>query len=113
MVSNKEMVVLLDDWMIKVDISTKDRDANALCESTRMMLAFAIILHTYFPETLTEVVRNQMRSLFSEATLCVDSIVEENHDTDGCLDLYHRNIHERHAKFEELDQTWWGVTART
>lgn len=113
MVSCEEMVALFQEWKENVAEAVSMRNANELCESTRMMLALAMILRAYFPETLTHEQLSQMKSLFSEAVGTVKDLVSEGTDPDGCLDLYYRNVQERRAKFEELGQTWWRVTART
>ena len=110
MVSREEIILLFEDWKEKVALAITERNANELCESTRMMLALAMILRAYFPEALTDEHLDQMKNLFSAAVESVDDLVNEGVDIDGCLDLYHRNVHERSEKFEGLGQAWWRVT---
>lgn len=105
----KEVFELFKEWMAKIEIGVGQKDGNTLCEATRMALAFALILHAYFPDMLTREIGKQMKDSFTRALACVTEQRKNGIDPDGCYDLYECNIRERLQKYEELSQTWWSA----
>lgn len=109
MLSREEATGLLTKWAKKLTQAIEEKEGEAICESTRMILFFVITLHTYFPDDLScEIIINLIDS-FKEAHDCVDEQLEAN--PDGCYDLYERNIRIRLDKLTDRWRTWWPVPA--
>jgi len=113
MIPSKELVEEFEGWMAKIDAAIGDKDGSMLCEATRMALAYALILHTDYPDELTVEMGKQMKERFTKALGCVTEVLgqcAEENGPDGCYDPYERNIQERLRRFEEWSSEWWKVT---
>ena len=107
MLTREDVVEQFNEWMTNLENALNKKDGNDLSESTRMVLAFALILHAYFPDTLTYEIGQRMKELFAKSLACVTEQLDNGINPDGCYDLYQRNIHERLEKLEELGRAWW------
>lgn len=71
--TRKEAVGTLREWMLKIEESLGNRDVGTLCEGTKMVLAFAMILHTYFSDELPREKGERIKELFERALECASS----------------------------------------
>ncbi|MHA2092421.1 MAG: hypothetical protein ACW98K_16360 [Candidatus Kariarchaeaceae archaeon] len=112
MIPYEELIKEFEKWMSEIKMGIGNKDGSKLCEGTRMVLAFALILHSDHPEKFAISVGKQIRDRFTNALNCVSGVLSEDegqNGPDGCYDLYERNIRERLVKFDEWSKEWWGV----
>ncbi len=106
MIERDDVFNLFSEWMDKTEAGIQAKDGNVLCEATRMVLAFVLIMHAYFPDTLTIELGKKIRESFVRALACVSKELKDGNDADGCYDLYEKNIQERLEKYDELSENW-------
>ena len=69
-----------------------------------MVISFLSILKAFYPDVCTESLIEHIRTSFDEALSCIENDIREGKDSDGFIDLYHRNIVIRRETLEHIGE---------